>query len=93
MFDLRPVHEYAVLEMGMYTTGEIARLCQLAKPKIGVVTLIGPVHLERAGSMDAIVAAKRELVEALPDNGMAVLNKDDERVMGMVPYTKAHIFT
>jgi UDP-N-acetylmuramoyl-tripeptide--D-alanyl-D-alanine ligase len=93
MFDLRPVHEYAVLEMGMYTTGEIARLCQLAQPKIGVVTLIGPVHLERAGSMDAIVAAKRELVEALPDNGMAVLNKDDERVMGMVPYTKAHIFT
>ena len=93
MFDLRPHHEYAVMEMGMYTTGEIARLCELTQPKIGVVTLIGPVHLERAGSMDAIVAAKRELVEALPDNGVAVLNKDDQRVMDMVPYTKARVFT
>lgn len=93
LFDLRPHHEYAVLEMGMFTPGEIALLCQLTQPKIGVVTLIGSVHLERAGSMEAIVAAKRELVEALPGDGVAVLNKDDERVMGMVPYTRARVFT
>ena len=93
LFDLRPHHQKAVLEMGMYVPGEIAQLCQMTQPRIGVVTLIGPVHLERAGSMEAIVAAKRELVEALPADGIAILNRDDERVMGMAGYTKARIFT
>ena len=93
LFDLRPEHERAVLEMGMYSTAEIARLCEIARPQIGVITNIGPAHLERAGSMDTIVAAKRELVEALPADGTAILNMDDERVMSMVPYTSAAIFT
>lgn len=93
LFDLRPEHEIAVLEMAMYVPGEIARLAQLFPPQIGVVTLIGAVHMERAGSMEAIVAAKRELVEALPANGVAILNKDDERVMSMVGHTPARIFT
>ena len=86
-------YERVVLEMGMYTTGEISRLCQMAQPEVGVLTIIGPVHLERAGSMEAIVAAKQELVEALPEHGTAVLNKDDERVMSMAEHTKAAIFT
>jgi UDP-N-acetylmuramoyl-tripeptide--D-alanyl-D-alanine ligase len=90
---LRPEHERAVLEMSMYVPGEIARLCELAPPAVGVITIIGPVHLERAGSMEAIVAAKRELVEALPANGVAVLNKDDKRVMDMAAHTSARIFT
>lgn len=93
LFELRPHHQLAVLEMAMYTPGEIARLCELTHPKIGVVTLIGPVHLERAGSMEAIVAAKRELVEALPADGVAILNQDDARVMSMADYTQARIFT
>jgi UDP-N-acetylmuramoyl-tripeptide--D-alanyl-D-alanine ligase len=93
LFDLRPHHQVAVLEMAMYTPGEIARLCELTQPKIGVMTLIGPVHMERAGSMEAIVAAKRELVEALPADGVAILNRDDERVMGMAAHTQARIFT
>jgi UDP-N-acetylmuramoyl-tripeptide--D-alanyl-D-alanine ligase len=93
LLDLRPEHERAVFEMSMYVQGEIARLCELAPPAVGVVTIIGPVHLERAGSMEAIVAAKQELVEALPTDGVAVLNKDDERVMSMVPHTPARIFT
>jgi UDP-N-acetylmuramoyl-tripeptide--D-alanyl-D-alanine ligase len=93
LLQLRPEHEYAVLEMGMYTTGEIARLCEMAKPTIGVVTMIGPVHLERAGSMEAIVAAKQELVEALPAEGTAILNKDDVRTMSMAAHTKAQVFT
>lgn len=90
---LQRQHQRAVLEMGMYTTGEISRLCEMAQPEIGVLTIVGPVHLERAGSMEAIVAAKQELVEALPDYGTAVLNRDDERVMSMAAHTKASIFT
>lgn len=93
LFDLRPEHERAVLEMGMYTTGEIVRLCEITQPKIGVLTMIGPVHLERAGTMEAIISAKRELVEALPENGTAILNRDDERVMEMGAHTQAEVFT
>ncbi|MEM7798835.1 MAG: UDP-N-acetylmuramoyl-tripeptide--D-alanyl-D-alanine ligase [Chloroflexota bacterium] len=84
---------HAVLEMGMYAKGEIALLCEIAKPQIGMVTNIGPVHLSRLGSIEAIVEAKRELVEALPADGVAILNRDDERVMNMAPFTKAQIFT
>jgi len=93
LLNLRPEHERAVIEMGMYARGEIDTLCDLARPSVGVVTMIGPVHLERLGSMEAIVAAKRELVIALPEDGTAVLNKDDERVMSMAAYTKARVFT
>ncbi|MCA9960250.1 MAG: UDP-N-acetylmuramoyl-tripeptide--D-alanyl-D-alanine ligase [Anaerolineales bacterium] len=93
LLNLRPEHERAVLEMGMYATGEIALLCELAQPAIGVVTIIGPVHLERVGSMDGIVKAKRELIEALPVDGVAVLNRDDDRVMSMAAHTKARVFT
>jgi UDP-N-acetylmuramoyl-tripeptide--D-alanyl-D-alanine ligase len=93
LFGLRPEHEKAVLEMAMYVPGEIATLCEMTRPEIGVVTLIGPVHLSRAGSMEAIVAAKRELVEALPGHGVAILNRDDDRVMGMAAYTPARVFT
>lgn len=93
LFDLGPQHQRAVLEMGMYSTGEISRMCALTSPTVGVLTIIGPVHLERAGSMEAIVAAKRELVESLPSNGVAILNRDDERVMSMAAHTDADIFT
>jgi UDP-N-acetylmuramoyl-tripeptide--D-alanyl-D-alanine ligase len=93
LLQLRKEHEVAVFEMGMYTTGEISRLCEMAQPTIGVVTMIGPVHLERAGSMEAIVAAKRELVEALPANGFAVLNKDNAYTMSMAAHTPAQVFT
>ncbi len=90
---LTPADRCAVLEMGMYALGEIARLCQLARPVIGVVTMIGPVHLERLGTLEAIVAAKQELVEALPADGYAILNRDDPRVLGMADYTDARVFT
>lgn len=90
---LRPEHERAVLEMGTYGPGEIALLADLARPSVGVVTNIGPVHLERMGSMEAITAAKMELVAALPADGVAILNLDDERVMTMAAHTQARIFT
>ena len=63
----------AVLEMGMYTGGEIAELARLAKPHIGVVTAVLGVHLSRIGTIEAVEKAKAELVEALPKDGMAVL--------------------
>lgn len=93
LFGLRDHHEKAVLELAMYVPGEIETLCAITSPQVGLVTLIGAVHMERAGSMEAIVAAKQELVEALPNDGIAILNKDDERVMSMVAHTKAEIFT
>ncbi len=93
LLNLRPEHERAVIEMGMYAQGEIDLLCDLARPVIGVVTMIGPVHMERLGSMEAIVAAKRELVAALPPEGAAVLNYDDPRVMSMAEHTRARVFT
>lgn len=93
LFGLRPGHERAVLEMGMYTIGEIRRLCEITRPAVGVVTVIDPVHMERAGSLENIVAAKRELVEALPGNGVAVLNEDEPLVKAMANYTPARIIT
>ncbi len=93
LLNLRPWHERAVIEMGMYAQGEIDLLCDIARPSVGVITMIGPAHLERLGSIEAIVAAKRELVASLPDDGVAVLNMDDPRVMEMAPYTRAHLFT
>ncbi len=88
---LRPEHEAAVLEMGLYVTGEIALLAQLAQPSIGVVTAVRGVHVSRAGSIDAIEAGKRELVEALPASGWAVLNADDLRVSRMARSTLARV--
>ncbi len=80
---MAPDDEVAVLEMGMYQVGDIRVLANLARPSIGVVTAVRGTHLARAGSIDAIERGKRELVEALPVNGTAVLNADDERVLRM----------
>ena len=94
LMHLTDEHERVVLEMGMYDVGEISDLARIAQPHVGVVTIIGPVHLERAGTIDRIVKAKMELVEALPPapNGVAILNYDDERVRGMAQATRARVF-
>ena len=86
-------HEAAVLEMGMYVGGEIAELARISRPRIGVVTAVQPVHLARIGSIEAIAAAKAELVESLPADGAAVLNADDPRVAAMAARTAARTVT
>jgi UDP-N-acetylmuramoyl-tripeptide--D-alanyl-D-alanine ligase len=90
---LGPEHEAAVLEMGMYLGGEIAQLAAIARPRIGVVTAVHGVHLSRIGSIEAIEQAKAELVEALPAEGTAVLNLDDNRVLRMRERTAAAVLT
>lgn len=91
---LSPGHRRAVLEMGLYVPGEIALLCELAKPQVGVVTNVGTVHAERAGSQEAIAKGKAELVEALPSapEGVAILNYDDPWVREMTKKTQAQVF-
>lgn len=86
-------HEAMVVEMGMRGTGQIAALAEIARPTIGVVTNVGPVHFELLGSIDAVSAAKRELIERLPDDGLAVLNCDDSRVHVMSHHTRAQVLT
>ena len=93
LLELHPAHQRLVLEMGMYAQGDIRLLCELAQPDVGVVTNIGPTHLERLGTMERIVDAKAELVESLPPEGGAVLNADDPRVSSMRPRTQARVVT
>ncbi len=94
LLKITPAHERAVLEMGFYILGEIALLSEIARPQVGVITNISEVHLERAGSMHAIVEGKRELIESLPPGpeGVAILNIDDPRVQEMAEHTEARVF-
>jgi UDP-N-acetylmuramoyl-tripeptide--D-alanyl-D-alanine ligase len=85
-------YERAVLEMGFYVPGEIQFLCDIAQPSIGVVTNIGTVHAERAGSQEAIARGKSELIQALPSDGVAILNFDDPWVRRMEEKAKARVF-
>lgn len=87
-------HQVAVLEMGFYVPGEIKFLCDLALPQIGVITNIGTVHAERAGSQEIIAKGKAELVQSLPPapEGVAILNYDDPLVRPMAEQTRANVF-
>lgn len=77
LLSLKPEHQYAVIEMGARFPNDIATLCALAKPTIGVVTNIANAHLEIFGNIETIAKTKGELYSALPNDGMAIVNHDD----------------
>ncbi len=85
--------EVLVVEMGMRGFGEITRLCDVARPTVGIVTAVAGAHTERVGGIDGVAIAKRELVEALPSTGVAILNADDARVAVMASFTDATVVT
>ena len=78
--ELGAEHEVLIVEMGAYRRGEIRDMARLTRPHIGVLTAIGPQHLERFGSIEIIEQAKFELLQALPADGIAIVNNDDPRV-------------
>lgn len=80
-------HRFLIVEMGAYGRGEIRELCELVRPSVGVLTAIGPAHLERFGSMDNIRSAKYELIESLPSDGVAIMNGDDAEVRALADST------
>ncbi|MEO8290826.1 MAG: UDP-N-acetylmuramoyl-tripeptide--D-alanyl-D-alanine ligase [Gaiellaceae bacterium] len=73
---LEPDTEIAILEMGMRGVGQIAELCAVARPDVGIITSVGPVHLELLGSVERVAQAKAELIDALPAGGTAVVPAD-----------------
>jgi UDP-N-acetylmuramoyl-tripeptide--D-alanyl-D-alanine ligase len=80
LFRLEPRHRWAILEMGMSARREIARLAEIADPTVGVITNVGPAHLETLLNLDGVARAKGELFAALKPGGTAVINADDELV-------------
>jgi UDP-N-acetylmuramoyl-tripeptide--D-alanyl-D-alanine ligase len=78
LLKLKPEHQAIVLEMAMRAQGEIKRLSEIARPTIGVITNIGPAHLETLGSLDRVAKAKAEMFETLDEEGTAILNNDDQ---------------
>jgi UDP-N-acetylmuramoyl-tripeptide--D-alanyl-D-alanine ligase len=91
LLQLNEKYQRAVLEMGMYALGEIRTLCEIAQPRTGVVTVVGPVHLQRLGSIENIARAKSELIASLPPEGCAILNGDDVRVRAMQRISRAPV--
>ena len=91
LLQLTADHKAAVIEMGMRGAGQISYLCGIARPTVGVVTLIGDNHLELLGSRVAIADAKGELLEALPEDGLAVLNAADPFLPRLQARTSARV--
>jgi UDP-N-acetylmuramoyl-tripeptide--D-alanyl-D-alanine ligase len=85
--------EVVVLEMGMNTPGEMLRLSEIAVPDIGVVTNIGPVHLEGVGSIEGVIEEKGSLVRSLPEGGTAVINGDCKYSRGLIDEIKSNVIT
>lgn len=77
LLEMSAVHEFAVIEMGASSIGDINDLCEIACPEIGIITAVGPAHVQTFGSLEAIIQTKGELLEQLPTSGFAVLPGDD----------------
>ena len=87
LFKLDATHQWAVVELGMNAPGEIDRLADICRPEIGVITNIGPVHLEGVGSIEGVMRAKGELLAHIRPDGIAVMNADDHRVANLADKT------
>jgi UDP-N-acetylmuramoyl-tripeptide--D-alanyl-D-alanine ligase len=84
-------HQWAILELGTNRPGEIARLSDICTPDIGVLTNIGPAHLEGLGSIEGVMKEKGALIKGLGSDGKAILNADDPRVIQLASITKAEV--
>lgn len=91
LLGLSTEYKACVVEMGMRGLGQIARLAAVAEPDVGVITNVGPVHMELLGSMENIARAKSELIAALGAEGAAVLNADDPLAAAMAAHTAAKV--
>lgn len=91
MLNMPPGTEVMVLEMGMRGLGEIADLCRIARPTVGVVTMVAEAHGDRVGGIEGVAAAKSELIAALPATGYAILNADDPRTKAMSAVSAAAV--
>ncbi len=90
---LERAHEAAVIEMGMDRPGQIARLAGIAAPRVGVITNVAEAHLQTMGSVEEVALAKGEILDAVPADGVAVLNADDPRVMSQAGRARGRVVT
>lgn len=93
IFKLDSQNDIAVMELGMSASGEIARLCEIARPEVGVITNVGPAHLESLGNMENVAEAKMEILRALDERGYGVVNGDDPLILSRLKGLKAKIST
>jgi UDP-N-acetylmuramoyl-tripeptide--D-alanyl-D-alanine ligase len=93
LLDAEEDDEFVLCEFGTNAPGEIAMLASIGRPAIGVVTLVAPAHLEGLGSVEGVAEEKAALVDALPQEGLAVLNADDPRVVAMAGRCRGRVVT
>lgn len=93
LFNLNAEHQVAVMELGMSALGEIADLCRLVEPEIGIVTNVGEGHTQYLKDIETVGEAKGELLESLPGDGWAIVNGDDANVMVQIKRTGARVIT
>ncbi|MGH7235613.1 MAG: UDP-N-acetylmuramoyl-tripeptide--D-alanyl-D-alanine ligase [Nitrospiraceae bacterium] len=91
LLGLRPRHQAAVVEMGVDHQGQTTRLAEIARPTVGLITNIGPDHLEFFGTVEASARAKGELLDLLPPDGAAVLNADDAHFGYLASRTRCRV--
>ncbi len=77
---LKPYHEVFIVEMGAKQKGDIAEICDIVKPQSGVITAVGPQHLESFGNIETVQSTKFELADAIPSDGLVLVNNDFEKI-------------
>lgn len=93
LFRLDPAHRSAVIEFGINHPGEMTRLCEIARPTVGLITNIGQAHLEGLGGVEGVARAKGELFQSLPLDGLALVNADDPRLIALQRHVRCASIT